>query len=216
MRWALLAALSEGPARELLSVATRRRFAKGQAVFHDGDPGEVLHLLDKGKVAVRVTTPLGDTATLRVLAPGAWFGELALISPGPRVASVIALERVETLALHRDRFATLREEHPEIDRVLLEAAVSEVRRLSGALLEAMYLPVAKRLPRRLAELADIYGTPDGAATITLTQDDLAGLCGATRPTVNQLLAELQGAGIVELGRGRITVTDRPGLDRAAR
>jgi CRP/FNR family cyclic AMP-dependent transcriptional regulator len=216
VKWPLLAVLSEGQARDLLSVARRRKFAKGQAVFHEGDPADALHLLDKGKVAVRVTTPLGDTATLRILAPGGWFGELALLAPAPRVATVIALEPVETLALHRDHFEELRRSHPDIDRLLLEAAVSEVRRLSARLLEALYVPVAKRLPRRLLELAEIYGGTADQPTITLTQDDFAGLCGATRPTVNQLLMQLQEAGVVRVGRARLTVVDRHRLEQAAR
>src|SRR5438876_1124819 len=52
--------------------------------------------------AIRITTPLGDVATLRVLGPGEHFGELAVLAPGPRRGSVVALEAAETLSLHRD------------------------------------------------------------------------------------------------------------------
>lgn len=216
MKWPLLDVLTEEQAREVLRIARRRKFAKGQAVFHEGDPGETLHLVDKGKVAVRITTPLGDVATLRILAPGDFFGEIALLSPGPRMASVDALEPTETLGLHRDDFDELRGRHPGVDRVLLEAAVSEVKRLSVALVDALYVPVPRRLARRLLELAAMYGSGDGPATITLTQDDLAGLCGTTRPTVNQVLMQLLDEGVVTLSRGRVTVVDRARLARIAR
>jgi CRP-like cAMP-binding protein len=217
VKWPLLDVLTEEQSREVLRIARRRKFAKGQAIFHEGDPGETLHLVDKGKVAVRIITPLGETATLRILAPGDFFGEIALISPGPRMASVEALEATETLGLHRTDFEDLRQRHPGVDRVLLEAALSEVKRLSVALVDALYVPVPKRLARRLLELATMYGGAGGTPpTITLTQDDLAGLCGTTRPTVNQTLMQLQDEGVVSLARGRITVLDQARLQRAAR
>src|SRR5664279_4123977 len=137
MSWALFSELPPEQARLVLATARRRRFAKRQVVFHEGDPGDTLHLVESGHVAVRVTTPLGDTATLRVIGPGEHFGELAVVSPAPRNASIVALEPTETLALHRDGMNALRAKHPEIDRALLEAVVGEVRRLSVALLDAM-------------------------------------------------------------------------------
>jgi CRP-like cAMP-binding protein len=216
VKWPLLDVVTEEQAREVLRIARRRKFAKGQTIFYEGDPGETLHLIDKGRVAVRVTTPLGDTATLRVLAPGDFFGDLAVVSPGPRVATIVALEAVETLGLHRDAFDELRRQHPDVDRVLLEAAVSEVRRLSIALLDALYVPVPKRLARRLVELAAVYSQGTGPVAITLTQDDLAGLCGTTRPTVNQILMQLQEAGALEVGRAKVTIVDPARLERAAR
>src|SRR5664279_6410691 len=103
MSWALFSELPPEQARLVLATARRRRFARREVVFHEGDPGDTLHLIDRGHVAVRVTTPLGDTATLRVIGPGEHFGELALVSPAPRSATITALEPTETLVLHRDQ-----------------------------------------------------------------------------------------------------------------
>jgi len=50
-------------------------------------------------------------------------------------------------------------------------------------------------------------------TLLVTQDDIAGLTGAGRPTVNQVLRTLEGAGAIELRRGRIDVVDRAVLAR---
>ena len=61
-----------------------------------------MYLLDKGHVAIRAATPQGDTATMRVLGPGHWFGEIAVLEGGPRAATVVALDATETLSLHRD------------------------------------------------------------------------------------------------------------------
>ena len=96
--------------------------------------------------------------------------------------------------------------------VLLAMLARNVRRLSANLQETMYLAVPVRVARRLDELCDLF---DGAS-IPLTQDDLAGLAGTTRQTVNQVLVELRDAGVVELGRGRVDVVDREALRRRSR
>jgi CRP-like cAMP-binding protein len=93
-----------------------------------------------------------------------------------------------------------------------------VDELSQRLLEALYVGVERRVLRRLLELVEIYG--DSAlsgsdTTIPLTQDDLAGLAGARRPTVNQVLQRLATQKVVVLKRGSIVVTDPTELRRRA-
>lgn len=215
----LLEPLSEEVRRELLASARRRRFGRGEVVFHDGDPGDTLHLVAKGHFAVRVTTPLGDTAMLRVFRPGECFGELSLLHPGPRTGTVVALDDADTLTLHHDQFAELRGRHPDVDGIIIDSLTAEVRRLARALVEAMYVPVDQRVWQRLVELADIYGdAADGAsaAVIPLTQEDLAQLAGTTRPTVNRLLRSAESEGHVRMARARLEVLDVDALRTRAR
>jgi CRP/FNR family transcriptional regulator, cyclic AMP receptor protein len=215
MRWPLLEGMPDGDQRRVLALATRRKFAKGEVLFHEGDPGDSLHLVAKGHLAARTTTPLGDIATLRIFKPGDHFGELAVLSPGPRNATVVALEAAETLALHATHFDRLREEQAPVEALLVDALVAEVRRLAGALLEALYLPADKRLWRRLVDLAEMYGDSP-PITIPLTQEHLAQLAGTTRPTANRLLREAEREGIVAITRGRIEVRDVGAVRHKAR
>lgn len=217
MDWGLLAGLSEADRRNVLALARRRRFGRGDYIFHEGDPGDTLHLLAKGRVAIRVTTPLGDSATLLIVGPGEHFGEMALVSPAPRNATAVALEPAETLRVHRDEFENLRAREPGIDKLMLDAAIAEVRRLSHQLLEALYVPADKRVLRRLLDLISVYNTgSDVTTTIPLTQEDLAQLAGTTRPTTNKVLRAAEDAGTLRIGRGRIEVIDQAALARRAR
>jgi CRP-like cAMP-binding protein len=217
MDWQILEVLSAGERQELLALTRRRRFARNEVIFHEGDPGDTLHLVAKGHVAVRVTTPLGDVATVRVLKAGEFFGELAIISPGPRNATAVALDPVETRAIHRDQFDALRARDPAVDRVIIEALVTEVRRLAVQLVDALYIPVEKRIWRRVVDLAAVFASADGAVvSIPLTQEELAQVVGATRPTVNRTLKEGEDAGVVRLARGRVEVLDRDAVARLAR
>lgn len=216
--WPLLETLTAEQRRRLLSHARRRRFKRGEVVFHEGDPGDALHLVDKGHLAVKRSTPLGDVATLLVMGPGDFFGELAVVAPGPRSATVVALDPVETLALHRQVFDELRQTHPGIDRVLIHALVEEVRRLSAMLVEALFVPADKRIYLRLGDLARIFSVPGqvGPVLIPLTQEELAQLAGTTRPTANRVLRSAEAAGALKVARGRIEVLDAAAVARRAR
>ena len=102
MRSHLLAMLDDDEQQVVLAAARRRRFKRNEVVFHDGDPGDTLHLVVKGHFAIRITTPIGDQAIVRVFGPADYFGELAILSPGPRRGSAVSLDSGETLCLHRD------------------------------------------------------------------------------------------------------------------
>lgn len=212
MEWDLLKGLPDEWVRELLARSHRRRFARREVLFHAGDPAGSVHLLAKGRVAIRVTTPLGDVATLDLLVPGKVLGEMALLAPGgSRSATAVALEPTETLTIDTTTFAEIRRDHPELTEMLAVLLAARVRQLNDRLLEALYVPADTRLLRRVLELSTLYG-----AEIPLTQEDLAGLAGATRATVNRILRREEKAGTLALGRGRLSVLDRESLARRAR
>jgi CRP/FNR family cyclic AMP-dependent transcriptional regulator len=119
----------------------------------------------------------------------------------------VALEAVETLSLQRQVFDQLRTSHPQVERFLVELLAAQVRRLSSGLLEGRYLPADARVLRRLLDTAAIHDCGDHPIRIPLTQEDLATMAGTTRPTTNRALQQLEQAGHVILGRGRIDLVD---------
>jgi CRP/FNR family transcriptional regulator, cyclic AMP receptor protein len=215
MRWRLLEALPEADVQRLVSVSRRRRFDRNEVVFHRDDPADSLHLIEKGRVAVRVSTPLGDTVTIAVRGPGWSFGEMALVGASRRTATVAALDHTETLAVYKDDFEQLRREHPSLDRLLFAFLVGEVRLLEERLLEALYLPVERRVLRRLDELT-AKADDQQPLEVPLTQEELAELAGTTRSTVNRILRDEAKRGTIKLERGRTIVLDREQIARRAR
>jgi CRP/FNR family cyclic AMP-dependent transcriptional regulator len=215
MEWPLLQEIPEGDRRRVLSLTVRRRFARREVLFHEGDPGETMHLIAKGRVAIRTTTPLGEVATLRVLGRGGVVGELALIDGyGIRAASAVALEPTETLALRLREFEDLRRRHPAVDRGLIAALAAEVRRLDARLVEALYVPAEARVIRRLLELVDVYSVGDDEVIVPLTQDELASMAGTSRATANRVLRQAEDTGAVEVRRGSVHVLEPGRLERA--
>lgn len=213
MEWPLLADLPAEDVRELLAVARRRTFEKGEVVFHRDDPAESLHLIVRGHFAARVETPLGDSVLLDVLGPGQAFGELALLLAGERrSATVAALETGETRSVFQDDFARLQRSHPGVKDVLLRLLAEQLRRASDRILEAHYVDAETRVRRRLCELAETYGS----GIVPLTQEDLASMAGTSRATVNRVLREEKKRGAVALQRGRVEVLDADDLGRRCR
>ena len=113
MQWPILAGIPEDDARRVLQIARRRVFGRREVVFHRGDPADTLHLVHSGRFAVRINTPLGDTVMLSLIGPGETFGEIALLDDtAPRSATVVAVEKGETRAIHKLDFDALRARHP--------------------------------------------------------------------------------------------------------
>jgi CRP/FNR family transcriptional regulator, cyclic AMP receptor protein len=187
------------------------RLHRGQALFNDGDTGDHLYLVRSGRFDVQLTTPAGTVVVVRVIQPGEFFGELALVQQDVRrTGRVTALEDAEVLTLGRADFDDLRVHHPGVERVLVAALAERIRQMTAFTVELM-MPPEQRIWRRLAVLADAYGPEP----IRLSQDDLARIAGTVRQTVNRVLKAGERAGVLERGRGELRILDRAGLARLA-
>jgi len=207
-----MAGLDEAMVR---ATCTAKRYDRGEVVFHEGDPAGSLHLIDRGRVAVRLTTPLGEVGTLDVLQSGDTFGEQGLVDGiGERTATVTALERTETLALDRAQFDQLRSERPGVDRFVVLVLSARLQWTSRLLIDALYLPADVRVMRSVARMHALFSL-DGGGTIPLTQSDIASMAGVTRSTANRVLKQAQVDGVVRVGRATLDVLDVARLQRQA-
>lgn len=199
--------LPEAELRRLIAIARRRRFARNEVVFHRSDPADTLHLVVSGYFIARIETPLGDVVSMSVHGPGDAFGELALLDVGEvRSTTVAALAEGETYAVHQNDFERLRHEYPEVNDVLTRLLAQRLRRTSELLAEALFVSAETRVLRRLGELVSLYGP-----VVPLAQEELAGLAGTSRATVNRVLRKEVERGTVALARGRVTVLDAAAL-----
>jgi CRP-like cAMP-binding protein len=197
-----------------------RRYRRGEVIFHQGDPGDALHIILTGRVKISSPSDTGVEAILTTLRAGEFFGSLALLDGAPRSASATAVEATETLILPRERFRQLVNDSPEIrDHVFAELA-RELRRLTYHVEELHFLDIAGRLAARLARMAEEQGATAGDGEIRLegpiTQGELAAMVGSTRQSVNKLLGYLTEDGLIRQERDAIVVLDLGGLQQAAR
>jgi CRP/FNR family cyclic AMP-dependent transcriptional regulator len=213
--WPRLAAAAGIDERELRTRCARRKFRRGEVIFHEGDPAGTMHLLDIGHVAVKLTTPMGEIGLIDIFQPGDTFGEQSLVNGvGIRTATIVAVQRVETLALDGRTFSELRDGNPDLDRFLLMLVGERLHLTSQRLLEALYLPAEHRVLRCIDRLHTMFATSD-QSSIPLTQNDVAEMAGVTRSTANRLLRQAQDSGLLTIGRGHIDVTNVSALRRRA-
>ncbi len=200
--------------RDLDALAARaqeRPMRAGDVICRRGDPGASMFALLAGEV--RIVLPGTDERdqVLRVMHSGDVFGEIALLDGGARTADAVAETNGRLLVVERrDLLQMLQEDPPLALRII--SLLCERLRSTNLLLEAMlFHDAASRLASTLLMLAD--GRP--GMRLDITQRVLGEMVGAARETVNKKLREWQGAGLLTLEPGRITVVDRAGLQRLA-
>src|SRR6185295_13138640 len=66
-------------------------FNQGHVLFHEGDDGEDMYIIQSGRVAIKKRVKDGDT-TLAVLEKGDFFGEMAILERMPRSATAEVIE----------------------------------------------------------------------------------------------------------------------------
>jgi CRP/FNR family transcriptional regulator, cyclic AMP receptor protein len=215
MEWRLLTGVPGEDVRAVLALARRSTYRRGEVVFHHHDPADAVHLIAKGRFDIRITTPHGDVVALAIRGPGETFGELAVVTGTERSATVTALESGETLVVRGSELRRLAREHASVDDALVRMLAEQVALLSERLVEAYTVDAEARVARRVLELGRVYGGSP-PIVIPLIQEELAALAGASRATVNRVLREAEGRGLVQVGRGRTVLLDPVGLARLAR
>ncbi len=202
--------LSDDQERELRTRMTRRKFDRGEVVFHQGDPGASLHIVESGYFLIQVLTSAGERVGMTIEGPGDVFGELAMLdSAGRRTATIRALRQAETMALEAEHFEQLRSQVSWVDSFLIGLLVRRVERLTEQLAETAWLSAEKRVCRQLDRLVDVFAP----GVIYLKQAEIASLAQTTRPTVSSVLGELARTGVLRTGRGSVEVFDREALKR---
>ena len=195
-----------------------RHFRRNEVIFHQGDPGDALHVITGGSVKIVLPSAEGDEAIIATLQPGDFFGELALLDGEPRSATAVAVEPSETLSLPRDALHELVERHPELRDALFSALAMLLRRLTTHVEELHFLDLPGRLAARLARLGR-QASPKADGPVQLdwpyTQSDLAAMIGGTRQSVNRLLADLISDGLVRIEHEQLLITDLRAMERRA-
>src|SRR5512135_1460041 len=131
-----------------------RRFRRGETIFHQGDPGDSLFIIESGAVKIVLPSPEGEEgAIIATLGRGDFFGELALLDGAPHSATAVAVETTETLVLQREAFEELIDTEAGLRKALFAGLAAELRRLTGHVEELHFLDLPGRLAARVVRLA---------------------------------------------------------------
>ena len=207
-RTRLFAELGDETLRALAEQSVERSFPRHSRLFHQGDPGTGLFVLVSGLVKVVVTSEDGEEMVLVTLGPGEALGELSIVDGGPRSASAEAMEPTAALVITRPVLLDLATRDRSLTEALLKALGGLLRRLTEQASDLVFLDLPGRVAKLLAGLAAERGseTPDGIELdANLTQSDLAGMVGASRQSVNQILQGFARRGYLQVQGRRIVI-----------
>lgn len=191
----------------LTEQATELTLDTGAVLVEQDDDGDALFAVLSGCFEISVLSTSGRKLSLDRMNPGAIFGEIALFDPGPRTATVTALEPARVLRVRNaDMLRALRQQ-PELAADMIRLAGQRMRWMGRQLHEQVFLPMPTRLARKLLYLA----APGGAAPLTLSQAELAEYVGATREAVSKTLSAWKKSEVIDTARGGLTILDRDAL-----
>jgi len=203
----LFAEFSGSELTALASFIRSRRYPKGSIIFHEGDPGTTLYLIETGEVKLTIISDSGKEAIVALLGPSAFFGELSLLDGEPRSANAVARVDCKLGALEREHLLRFLAEHPRATASLLSVLARRLRRTTDQVHDAIFLDLPARLAKVLIQFMEAKSQgPDGRLSAPkLTQEELAELVGGTRESINRCLAIYAGQGWVRRHRGMVTV-----------
>ena len=208
----LFRTLSAEALGRVIAASTERALRRGDVLFDEDDEADELFVVEDGRIAIANRSPDGRESVVALMEPGDLFGDMAMFDDGRRSAQARALE---TSIVHAIPYAAIRAEldaDPTLLWSVVELLVQRLRATDNALADAVFLDVTGRTAKRLLELA---GDAD-EFQLPVTQEELAGLVGASRERVNKALASFIRLGWVTQQDRRYRITDREQLRRRAR
>ncbi|MDT7838038.1 Crp/Fnr family transcriptional regulator [Aquabacterium sp. OR-4] len=193
-----------------------RGFAAGSTVCLRGSPA--MHWLGVADGMLKVDTIAADgrSTTFAGVPAGAWFGEGAALKGEPRPYAVVALRHSQVAFIPRATFLWLIDDSQAFSRWVIDQLNARLGHYV-ALVESFRLrDLTTRVAYSLAELYNPQLYPGTRRELVISQEEIARLCGLSRPNLNRELHRLEEAGYLRIGYGAIEVLDLDGLQRFSR
>jgi CRP/FNR family transcriptional regulator, cyclic AMP receptor protein len=204
----LFSTLKENQIDAVSRILLVNSYYKNQVIFQEGEAGDALFIVLKGKVKICLYDEEGREYILDVISKDGFFGELALIDELPRSANATVMESAELLIIRRPDFLRLLIENPTIAVEILKILSRRLRVADERIRWLAFLNVEGRILKYLLEI----GTKSGAKVKDYviiekgpTQIEIANSCGCSRETVSRMIASLIKKGFVSVRRRQYTL-----------
>ena len=181
---------------------------RGDMLFSEGDEANDLYIVLEGRVAIANRSFDGRESVVALMESGDLFGEMPLFRPDGRSADARVLENSSVVVIPYVPVKSLYQEHPEMLWKIVDMLAERLKVMDVALADSMFLDVTGRTAKRLLELA---GT-DEEFELPVTQEELAGMIGASRERVNKSLASFIKLGWLTQKGEKYVILDRKQLE----
>jgi CRP-like cAMP-binding protein len=191
----------------------------GKVIFREGEPGDTMYIIQKGRV--KITKRVGDVdKILTVLQKGDFFGEMAIITKGPRTATATAVDTCELLTFNREGFISMISKNSSIAMNIieklclrLEKADNQIRDLAKRDLKSLVLNALNDL-RKVSKYSEKSGE---SAKLNYSEAlrQLAGQIGSTEREVETELKKLGESGLLRITGNTLEILNADELDMLA-
>lgn len=202
--------LSEKEQEELDRITTMSTVRRGKVFYRPEELGEVLFILKQGRVQLYRISPEGKKLVITTLEEGSLFGEMALLGQQMHSTFAEAITDCTICVMSRADLERLILQRPQVALRILEITGRRLRDAESRLEDLAFKGIPARLSSLLLRLAG-----DDDEIVGLTHQDLAEMVGTYRETATQVLNDLKSRGLIGIGRKRITILDREGLQNVA-
>ncbi|MFT7327648.1 MAG: CRP/FNR family cyclic AMP-dependent transcriptional regulator [Ilumatobacter sp.] len=207
---------ADAPPEALAAVSAagqERHLIRGDVLFNEGDPPDSLYLVIRGRMAIAIANPIDRReSVVALMEPDDLFGEMSMLDNGPRSAMARALEPTTVLAIPFEPILAMFDQYPKLLWNVTRMLAQRIRVTDEALADSVFLDVTGRTAKRLLELAD----GSDQFTLPVTQEELAGMVGASRERVNKAIASFIRLGWLEQQDRTYRITQRDRLELRAR
>ena len=204
--------LTEDDLRFLLPTCTIRTLRRGDLLFEEGDDCSELFVVSSGLIAITKKSLDGRESVVALMERGELFGEMGMLDGLGRSAEARALEPSEVIAIPYAPVRQLFEQQPALLWGTTAMLVGRLRAMDEALADSVFLDVTGRTAKRLLELA---GEAD-EFYLPVTQEELAGMVGASRERVNKAISSFIRLGWLEQADRRYRIVNRERLAQRSR
>lgn len=202
-------------ARQLLPFLQHETFHKGEYIFHEGDEGTKMYIIERGRIKLTRESYDHRIQLLSISGAGEIAGEIPVFDPhgGPRTASAVSMVNdTSTLSLKSEVLFSWLDNHPRVAVNMLQVLANRMRHNNERISDLVFMDVPARLSKTLIDLAKRFGEPGVQGLIVphdLTQEELAQLVGTSRETVNKALMDFTNRGWIAR-EGRTIIIYQPG------
>lgn len=200
------------PLDTVVAASEQRSFGRGGVLFTENEAATELFVVVSGRIAIANRSVDGRESVVALMERGDLLGEMPLFDGLARSAEARALEPSDVIAIPYAPLRGIYRDQPELLWNVVEMLANRLRNTDEQLADSVFLDVTGRTAKRLLELA-------GAAdefSLPITQEELAGMVGASRERVNKAIASFVRLGWIEQSERRYRITNREQLELRAR
>ena len=210
-KFILFSNMNETHLNEISKLLSRKEYPAGTTLFFEGDPGENVYFLRKGKVKALKSNPSGEEQILEILQAGDVFGEVVLFGIDQYPATAVAMDDAEVVYLSRKKFKDYFYKNPELGWGMLQEMAHKLQRAQKKIENLGLRDTKGRVATLLIDLLYKFGDEKNKLSLELNRQEMASFIGTTRETVSRTLSDFKNESLIEIKGNRIIIKDMEGL-----